>query len=412
MQPALSIARIEQVLPDRYRAPLVRYRWLLTPLFVFVLTRGVLFVGAYFARSAFLEQIPSGAYHIAPNNLLIDVWDRWDSSYYRGIAVTGYEYATQPGDPGNVVFFPVYPLLLRAALVVVQRPPVAGILVSNGCFLLALIFLYRLAQFEFADHATSRRTLFYLAIFPTSFFFSAVYSESTFLLFSVGTVYFVRRRWWIAAGLMGAIATATRVPGILLYGFALIEWLRVANAGTWIRDRGSVLRALRRHWKSLFAIQFIPLGLVAYMFFLDARFGDPLAFVAAQGAWGRHGWTLPYKTIWHGFLTVFHMPPAGNPLASRVALDASLSLGAILLSFFVARRLGLSYGLYTLLAVLLPAGTGNTMSMSRYIAVIFPLFMLLATWGRSQWVDRLVTVVFLFGLGLLTTVFVNWGFVA
>lgn len=403
---------IKEVLPERYRAQWGRLRWLLTPLFIFIITRGVLILGAYFARSAFLESIPSGAYHVAPGNLLIDVWDRWDSSYYRGIAVNGYEYGNKPGDPGNVAFFPVYPLLMRAVLILVQRPAVAGILASNGCFLLALIFLYRLGQFEFADHNTSRRALFYLAIFPTSFFFTAVYSESAFLLFSVATVYFVRRRRWLTAGLVGAVATATRAPGILLYGFALVEWLKTVGASTWPRNPRLLFVALRRHWTSLLAVQLVPLGLVAYMLFLNVRFGDPLAFVAAHGSWGRNNWTEPFALIWRTSLVVFHMPLAGNPLAWRAAIDSTLAAATVFLSFFVARRLGLSYGLYTLSVVLLAASTGSTMSMSRFVVTIFPLFMLLGAWGRLHWVDRIVTVVFLFGLGLSTTVFVNWGFVA
>ena len=48
------------------------------------------------------------------------------------------------------------------------------------------------------------------------------------------------------------------------------------------------------------------------------------------------------------------------------------------------------------------------MSQRRYMWVLFPAFILLARWGERPWLDRLITVSFLLGLGLFTALFANW----
>ncbi|MEO0597264.1 MAG: hypothetical protein AAF126_14235, partial [Chloroflexota bacterium] len=90
----------------------------------------------------------------------------------------------------------------------------------------ALIFLYRLTAFEFDDE-TAGRTVFYIAAFPTAFFFSAVYTESTFLLFSVGAFYFARKGEWGWASVMGMLCAGSRIVGVIRFGVIGLEWLRL-----------------------------------------------------------------------------------------------------------------------------------------------------------------------------------------
>jgi hypothetical protein len=386
--------------------------WLGPPLIAFTTSRALLAAITWITLSAYSGRLDSGPWHAAPDNVLLDVWDRWDSAYYRSIATRGYVYG--PGDPGNVAFFPGYPLLLAGAHLLVQRPTLAGILVSNGCFLLALILLYRLCLFEWEDRPASRRALYYLAFFPTSFFFSAVYSESAFLLFILAAFYAARRRWWLAAGIAGALASATRMTGILIYGVLLLEWLR---AEKWRRLRSETSARSEpvagRDWLGLLALHVAPLGLLAYMLFLQSRFGDPLAFFAAVGTWGRGAINSPLAPLWRDFLAIFRISfRASDPYMWRVGLDVAAGLVAIGLTVPIWRRLGPSYALFTLASVFVPLATGTTMSLSRYVAVVFPIPMLLALWGRRETMDRVILVIFAMLLAILAGVFVNWGFVA
>jgi hypothetical protein len=380
------------------------------PLAAFAVSRGLLLAVTWISLSAYVSQLDSGPWRAVPDNILLDMWDRWDSVYYRSIAIQGYVYG--PSDPGNVAFFPGYPLLMALAGLLFQRPTMAGVVVSNLCFLLALLYFYRLCQHEWGDRPASRRALYYLALWPTSFFFSAVYSESAFLLFIVAAFYYARRQSWLAAGLAGALASATRVTGILMYGVILLEWLRVERS----RRPDSVTEPAEergRNWPGLLALHLAPLGLLGYMAFLQWRFGDPLAFFAAHGSWGRGEIASPLAPLWRDFSAIFRVSVrAADPIMWRVALDSLAAVATIGLTVPIWRRLGPGYALFCLTSMLVPLATGTTMSLSRYGAVLFPLPMLLALWGRNETVDRVITVAFAMLLAILAGVFANWGFVA
>ncbi len=99
-------------------------------------------------------------------------------------------------------FFPLLPLIMRAAGWLIGDLMVAGVLVTNLALLLASLLLYRLVDEEWGG-PTAGRAVWYFLIFPTAFFGSAIYSESLFLLGAIGALYFARRGYWETAGLTG-----------------------------------------------------------------------------------------------------------------------------------------------------------------------------------------------------------------
>src|SRR6266480_1614665 len=129
-------------------------------------------------------------------------WNHWDAANYVRIAQFGYQA------PYDVAFFPLFPLLVR----IIAFPlgswsylPV-GMLLSNAALLGAMFVLYQLAV-EHGGEEVAGRSLLYLCIFPTAFFFFAAYNESLFLLLITGAFLALRRqRWWLA-GLLGFFAT-------------------------------------------------------------------------------------------------------------------------------------------------------------------------------------------------------------
>src|SRR3954454_12288602 len=128
-------------------------------------------------------------------NALVAPLARWDSVWYLAIANDGYP----PGDPGRAAFFPLYPLLVRAARAFVGSPIVAGVAVSLACFAGAGVLLHRLAALELGP-AAADETVWALALFPAAVFFSAVYSEALYLMLSIGAVYSARTGRWAWAG--------------------------------------------------------------------------------------------------------------------------------------------------------------------------------------------------------------------
>ena len=160
---------------------------------------------------------------------------------------------------------------------------ISGIAVSWLCFVLAMVALYYLARLDLPPPLAERAVLLTM-IFPFSFFFGVVYSESTFLLFAVLAFYFFRTRRWVAGGVCGAFATATRVPGIML--LAPLAWLAWQHAQPTRRDRmaaalGLVLAAA---------------GFGAYCLYIYRLTGDPLEWVATLQRWGYYPGGAPWMT--------------------------------------------------------------------------------------------------------------------
>lgn len=389
-----------------------KYHWITRPLLAFLITRFIVFLSAYLAEIAFPGMAGDGLYHVNPNNIFLDVWARWDSAFYLRIVTDGYFF--QPGMQSSVAFFPMYPLLMSFLTPIVGSPLAAGVLVSNLCFFGALVFLYRLTEFEFKDAGAAGRAVFYIAAFPTSFFFTAVYTESAFLMLVIATMYFARRQLWAWAALFGMLTSAARIVGVVMFGVVGLEWLRshgwtlatIYKPSAW----RNLLTGLRRDWANLLILFMIPLGIVSYMIFLKVQFNDPVAFSTTQSAWGRE-MLGPLAIVWRdltGFLR-------GNFLTGEiwyhVMIDLAAFFGVLLIGIALWRRLGASYGLYCMISILIPASSG-TGSLSRYALVIFPMFMMLGLWGRYHWLDRLLLISFSVLLGVLTSVFVNWIFVA
>lgn len=376
--------------------------WIRTPLLCFFVTRLGIVLVAYLSGPL----LPDGGtgYHLRPDNLLVDSFaSRWDTGFFLDVARDGY-WDAGPGKrfPGFTVF-PVLPLLIRASTPLIGDPLLAGLLVSNLSLLGASLLLYRLAADELGD-AVAGRAVFYLLAFPTSFFGAAIYSEPVLLVFATAATLLARRGQWAGAAAAGALASASRVTGVLVA-------LLLADA--WWRGRASANRG-RRSWGGLLAIAATPLGLLAYMAYLRSRFGDPLAFLSAQRAWGRHG-TSPLRP----FLDLLHRPPNGwgqALLGGTLPVDAYvdgafallfLALGVALL---VGRRWG--EGAFVVAGTLVNAFTGFLASERRYVWVLFPAFVLLARWGERPWVDRLVATLSLLLLALFTALFTNWYWVA
>ncbi len=330
--------------------------------------------------------------------MLVDVFgSRWDTGFYVSIAEEGYVYQDVPLP--SVPFFPLLPLLMRAVTPLTGDTLLGGVWISNLALLLAVILFYRLVQEKWGD-SVAERGVWYLLIFPTAFFGSAVYTESLFLLWAIGALYFARKGYWELAGIFGVAATLTRFIGIIVAPMLLIEWF-VQRRSLEGEDRPSYL--------ALLAPALTPLGLIAYMGYLWQMFGDPLAFLSGAAAWER----VP-KTPWVMIGDLLQTPAGGwwsAILAGRIHQDNWIDFSLVAVFFIIALVLlfqrSWTESFYVFAGVLVPLSSGLLMSQRRYMWVLFPAFILLARWGERPWVDRLITALSLTGLALFTALFAN-----
>lgn len=332
-----------------------------------------------------------GHHFSAEHGVLLDVWGRWDAEHYLAIASQGYHGK-------DVAFFPLYPWLVHVLGGLIGDHLIAGLVISNLAFLGALGFLYALVQLEFGDHAASNRAIFYIAIFPTAIFFSAVYTESLFLLLTVASVYFARRGNFITAGICGALASMTRVEGVLTVLPLVYEVWRA-----WRERHGTTLV------RGILGVCLVPVGLAIYMFYLYALQGDPMAFSKVQAAWNRH-----FAPPWVALANNIHAIASG-PLTSVSAnhiIELVFTVAFLALMVVAFRRLRPSYSWYFAASLLVPMCTASLMSMPRFVLVVFPAFMLLALWGRQPSVNAALVSFFLPVLGLFTVLFADWYWLA
>jgi hypothetical protein len=340
---------------------------------------------------------------------------RWDAVWYLRTADSGYGQV-----PQRVAFFPLYPLLVRAVGELGGGSPgarlVAAYMIALAAFLGALVLLYRLTSLELGRQVAAPAVLL-LAVFPASLYFGAPYSESLFLLASVGAFYAARSGSWAWAGVAAGAAAATRSAGILLLVPLLVVW--------WTQDRERRARDLA--WLAL-----APACLAAYALHLWAVQGDPLAFLDVQDAWYRE-LAGPLGGVWDGLVAafdgarqllsgsrepVYFQAAGGDPF--RVAAINLMLLGflafALVACAGVWRRLPPAYGAWVTVALLLPlsfpVGPQPLMSLPRFVAVLFPVFMWLALVCEERRLTQRAVAVSAVGLGLFTAQFASWHWVA
>jgi hypothetical protein len=374
--------------------------WITAPLIAFLVTRLVVFGGAYLSDVA-LPMVSNAEARDA-----IGIWNRWDTNWYARIVHQGYSFT--PGERNTVAFFPLYPLLISIIKPVIGNTVAAGLLISNMAFLAALIFLYRLTEAKFENRLTAGRAVFYIASFPTAFFFTAAYTESLFLLLTVMAAYYAHQRQWTWAAICGALCAATRSFGVLIWIVVIAEWLS-AHGWTVTTIRQSTAwknlrEAVRSYYLTLLVICLIPLGLLAYMLYLAVTINDPIAFWTTQSAWGFSN-IGPVAVIVRDIERVTR-----GELPYFTYLNIMAFVAVIGLCIPIGRRLGAGYALYSLLSVLLPMFS-RTESMIRYILVLFPVFMVVGRWGRQVWVDRMWRIICLPFLALFTALFVKGVFI-
>jgi Mannosyltransferase (PIG-V) len=386
---------------------------------IFLWSRAAIWGAALFALLTFVPNrnpradrwdMPSLTHDLG---FVTDVWARWDSVYFLRIAEHGYGH----GPRADAAFAPLYP----GAVAVVGRIlaghyVVAGVAVSLAACLGSFVLLYRLAETRLgADGA--RRSVVYLALFPTALFLGAVYSESLFLFLTLAAFVLAERGRFAGAGAAAGLALITRVTGVaLVAGLAVLAW-----------------RAHDRR-KALAGLAIAPLGAVAYPLLLWRQAGDPWAFAHAQATWGRHlspagplgglwnglraGWAgirqLGSGSHTHSYWPVLDTDPMRAALINIETLAFTLLF--IALAVIAWRRFGAPYGVFAALSLALPLSVPTArwplLSMPRFGLVVFPFFLALATVGRRPRAHTAIVAVSAMFLGIFTAQWALWQWVA
>lgn len=340
---------------------------------IYIATHIAFLALTYLAVLFSLSNFSSNA--LNPSTLLYS-WDRWDSSQFTHIAVYGYDA------PYRTAFFPLYPILEHVLAFVVRNPFIAGLLISNLATLGMFMVLYRLVAEDF-DRERAWRSVLYLAIFPTAFFFATAYNESLFLFFAILSFFFMRKGSWWLAGLAALFASLTRSIAVCLV---------IPFAYEYIRQHDFQWRDIRF---DLLSAAGIGGGVIIFMVYSYLAFHDPLAFSHAEagGDWQRH-LSVPWSMFIRAIGIIRHSAPLTfSSVHTVMDLSASLFILLILVLAFVGpwklAKSEWSYGLYAgiiyLFLILVPeGGSFPVASMGRFMLELFPAFIILAAMGKKR----------------------------
>ena len=397
----ISIVSISIIIPmEKNNKTKTSTKEILSILGLFLIWRIILQIIAFLSKNRLSLNPDTGYGNIepweAPLTNFFKYFIRWDSGFYLQIAENGY-YLDQANNLSNTPFFPLYPLLINL-LGNIFGNLYAGLIISFISTFFACFYLYKLARTHLKKKA-SFRAAFYLLIFPTAIFLSAIYTESLFMALSIASVYYARRNKWWASGILGFFATLTRPQGILLFPVLIFEYFEQNKFN---------IKKLRFNafWTLL-----IPSGLFVYMYFLKLKFGSFFLFISAQNSWGRST-SFSAKSIYDTFSNYFYdlFFPGTESFTYYLVKDLDLFffLFFLVLSIIIFIKFRMSYGFYMILSLMIPLMTSSLMSINRFTLLLFPTYIYLAKISKNQVVQYSIILIFSSLFVMYTILFTNW----
>jgi len=324
---------------------------------------------------------------------------RWDAGWYLGIASEGYDWTGSVRDQQTLNFFPAFPMATRFVSWAIRArsvpasavQPWVGTVLSMVAFLIACVYLYQMVAREHGADAAGGAVLL-LATYPFALFYSAAYPEALFLASAVGAWYHLQRGQAAPAAIWGLVAGLSRPNGGLLTAPLAVLLLRERR------------RALPLYVAALAPIS----GTLLYSAWAYRLTGHPFVWAELQ----RSAFLRTYRGIGDSL---------GGPLGAilrdgfiayvRRSPWELMNLGPALLGIAaivpVTIRLGLAAGVFLAITVFVPLLNGGLVSMGRYTAVLFPMFVWLALLVPPQG-RALVAACFALCQGVLASLFFTW----
>lgn len=339
-------------------------------LFLFLATRIILiFIGFISINELKLHGCGKPASQDYSSHRIFSMWGVHDSGWYLQIAKTWYPDKSKdiiPTDHGEYSMFPLYPLLMRMISKLTGYPFIVGILLSNLFLILAAIFLFKLAELKY-DSVVAKHSVCYLFLFPTSFIFSGVFSESLYLFLLLACFYYYEKGSYFLSGVTGFFLSLSRVLGV----FSII-----ALSTDLILKSKSGLKPL--NFKLIYLI-LIPVGLLLFMLMNKIYSGDYLMF--ARNAYWNGKFSNPFLNLWEGLSADFF----------TFNLLAWFTIIFLLVPAFFYKQIPLHYHLVILYSALVPLSFG-LMSMPRMCMVAFPFYILLARLTKKYNADQYIVL--------------------
>lgn len=306
---------------------LSRWKWVIV--FSFVIKLYLILVAAIINQSVSLQH-----------------WIIWDGPHYLDIAQHGYQ---NHGEISLfIVFYPLYPLLIKLLSLIISSYSWSAIVISWLFSLIANIIFYELVRLDF-NHKIALRSVWWLTIFPTAYFWQASYTESVFLLLSILSIYSLRKNYFKITPLTSALSSFTRINGLLLIPSLLLE--------------------AKNYRQRLVILLTAPLGFMIYLLINYLVYGDWFYFKIPLA----QNWYKYFEWPWIGLINLWSYLGKFEYIWTEFIALILLLITAIYSSFYLRK----SYAVYCWLNLILFTSTSFIISTPRYLLIIWPIYIML-----------------------------------
>jgi len=294
------------------------------------------------------------------------LWTHWDTRHYIGIA---QEWYTDVGDERlRLVFFPLYPLLMRLLSPLTHGDVFfSGLLISLACSMLASAMVYDLSYLHYGRQTAVLSTAYFL-LSPLSVFLGCVYTESLFICLTLGAVCLLRRDHpWLAA-VCGMLSAFTRMPGVIVSGLLIIDFFgKIPRKKADFRALGACAAQV--------AIVFG--GFLLYLAVNWQVTGDPFTYLTYQ----KENWYQAPGSFWGSTANTMHyfLTSAGeSDWLWTWGFQLLCMLGVYLLLAFGSHRIPFDLAAYSFVYTAVVLSPTWLLSGARYLYALCALPMLLA----------------------------------
>ena len=326
----------------------------------------------------------------------ISSFANFDGAQYLTLVREGYNTYTQ-------AYFPLYFLLVRAVALLFPTPNairshndmLSAVLVSNVSFVLGLILFKKYLKTMIPVETHRNASLLFLLLFPTSFFFGAVYTEGLFFFLCIGSLYFLKKKNYWLAGLFAALSSATRLMGMFLFIPFLFSFI----------DRKYFL--LKRFALHVTRYTFIILspfvGFGIYCLYLWKTVGDPFFFFHVQPVFGANRSTnlILLPQVYFRYLKIFFTANWNFQYFVSLVEFFIFSFVFIILTLDLISNLKLkilnyeriALNIFSFVNIILPTLTGTFSSIPRYSLMSISFFLFLGEM-KNKYIKIILAVLF------------------
>lgn len=287
----------------------------------------------------------------------LEIWNRWDSLNYQKLAQFGYS-ATGELQP-LLVFYPLYPWTVRLFAFVTGDYLASAFIVSTLASLVTAIVLLRLVELDYSKEL-AQRAVWFLFIFPTSYFLHIGYTESLFLMLALSCVFAARKQRWLLAGLFGALTCLTRANGLVLLPVLMAE----AAHQYWTTRRWQ--------WQWLW-IGVAGFGFAGYLLLNKYVTGDAFAFTSVMQQFFHKSLSPPWMGIDNAIGSMSRAPTEAEMIGTQEVLFIALGFACTVVSWVKLRP---AYSVWMTGNWLLFVSVSFVLSVPRYTLTMFPIYIL------------------------------------